>query len=225
MSLLVVGCGGGGGGGSASNAPVSSTLDFPFLTAYTSFVASGYSKNYTVSGTCSGSATETVSGANGSSTFEGQSGRLSAVSTVTFNLSNCSNGASGGSSGGTQTAFYDTNYQLLGYNFPGEEYGVFGTVNIPSTVRVGNTAVFTTASLFTDSSKSTSSGRRELSYVVEPDTATTALINLISRNYNTSNQLLSTTQTRYRISSTGPLEAVSTDIQYSTTSNARLILQ
>ena len=62
-----------------------------------------------------------------------------------------------------------------------------------------------------------------LSYVVEADTANTAIVNLISKAYNTANQPLFTQQGRYRIAADGTLSVMTIDIQYSTTSTTHLI--
>jgi len=88
---------------------------------------------------------------------------------------------------------------------------------------VGGTAVLGTETLYTDSTKSTPNGRVDLSYVVEADTATTAIINLISKNYNASGTLTATEQNRYRINATGTLTPTVFDIQYSNGSTTHLI--
>ena len=88
---------------------------------------------------------------------------------------------------------------------------------------MGDTAVYATLTTYTDSTKTVTTGQRILSYVVEADTADTAIVNLISKGYNTSNQLLFTQQSRLRISASGALTAVSIDVQYSTTSTNHLV--
>lgn len=213
----LVGCGGGGGG---TTAAVVTTVAFPLKSAFTASTAAGFSKNFTVSGTCSGTASVTRSAAAGGATFEG-SAALSAVSTVTSNYSNCTPASSASSS----TGYFDSNYVPLGFS-SASEYGVFATPpNIPTTVSVGSTALLGSENIYTNSTKSTLSGRSDFSFVVEADTASTAIVNLISKRYNTSNQLLYTEQTRYRIAATGPLTPVSIDIQFATTSTTRLVLQ
>jgi len=54
------------------------------------------------------------------------------------------------------------------------------------------------------------------SYVVEADTATTAIVNLIGKIYTAAGTLSATEQDRYRIAATGALVPVSADILYST---------
>ena len=94
---------------------------------------------------------------------------------------------------------------------------------MPATASVGSTGVVANLTVYTDSTKAVVSGQRQLSYVVEADTSTTAIVNLITRSYNASNQLLFTQQSRFRIGATGPVTAVSIDVQYSTTSTNRLV--
>lgn len=61
------------------------------------------------------------------------------------------------------------------------------------------------------------------SYVVETDTATSAIVNLIAKNYNAAGTLTATEQTRYRIASTGALTPTSTDIQAANGSTNRFV--
>jgi hypothetical protein len=107
----------------------------------------------------------------------------------------------------------------------GVNYGVFLTpLAIPTSVTVGGTAVLGTETLYTDSTKSTPNGRTDLSYVVEADTSTTAIINVIFKGYNTGGTLTSTEQDRYRITATGTLTPTTVDIQYSNGSTTHLVL-
>jgi len=90
-------------------------------------------------------------------------------------------------------------------------------------VAVGNTAQFAVADVYTSNTKATRIGTTNISYVIEADSATTAIVNVIAKRYNTSSQLLFTQQTRYRINASGQLTALSKDVQYSTTSTAHLL--
>ncbi|MFM6990817.1 MAG: hypothetical protein ACKOWD_05870 [Rhodoferax sp.] len=219
LSLVVLtACGGGGGGGTPP--PVSSTLSFPMLSGYRALVANGASHNFTISGTCTGSGNHTVGAANIPTTFEG-SYALSGASTWTMNLTACSVS----SLASTATTYYDSNYQPRGFYSVGNNYGVYLTApTIPATVMVGNTGTIGTEALYTNSSKTVGNGTNVLSYVVEPDTANTAIINLISRAYNAGGTLIATEQDRYRIDAAGNLTPVSADIQYSYTSTTHLVL-
>jgi len=222
ISLLLVACGGGGGGGSSSSAnsgPVVSTNTFPLASGYRSLVAAGQSVRFNSSGTCSGTFSSVSAPANISTTFEGQPA-LSGSRVASFSFTNCTPS----SAVATQTSYYDTNYIPKGFSIQGGDYGVYArTPNIPTTVRVGDVVVVGTINLYTSSAKNASAGRIDSSFVIEPDTATTAIVNVIDKTYNTSNVLTSTEQDRYRIQANGALTAISYDILYS--NGTHLILQ
>lgn len=216
---LLVGCG-GGGGSTGSAAPVASTLAFPLQSGYHTLVANGLTKSFTISGTCSGSGNKSSSPANTAATFEGASA-LASTSTTTMSFTNCTPA----SVASTSTVYSDTNYNPRGFNSVGVNYAVYLTpLVIPATVSVGNTAVLGTQTLYTDSTKSASGGRVDQSFVVEADTASTAIVNLISKVYNASGILTGTEQDRYRISSVGTLTPTVFDIQYSNGSTTHLVL-
>ena len=233
--LLAVGvsaCGGGGGGGGspAPSGPVTSTLSFPLRSGLNTRTANGHTTTLTANGTpatettdglCSGTISGTTGPANGGAIFEGAPA-LSAVSVTTFSFSNCEPA----SDATTATDYYDSNYLPLGYNIQGGSYGVFLVPPIiPNSVKVGDVAIVGTITLFTNSTKMVGDGREDLSFVVEPDTADTAIVNVIFKSYNSSSQLLVTEQDRYRITSTGALTLVSIDVQFSTTSTTHLVFR
>jgi hypothetical protein len=107
------------------------------------------------------------------------------------------------------------NLTPIGIVTPGSEYEKFQALPtaLPATAKVGDTASYGTLLSYTDSTKTTSTGSRVISYVVESDTSTTAIVNLISKSYDTSNRLLFTQQSRYRIGASGPLTPISIEIQ------------
>jgi hypothetical protein len=221
--LALAGCGGGGGGSSASNtetaaSTTASTATFPLRSAYQALVGQSEVNSFSISGTCSGSATETRSAAT-AATFEGTPG-VSTTTTLTGSYSNCTPA----SFAGTSISYYDTNYKPVGSEVPGTDYAVYSTSNdLPTSVKVGDTAQFASVDVYSSSTKQVRNGTRVLSYTVEADSSSTAIVNLIAKGYNASNQLLYTQQSRYRINTSGQLTAVSKDIQYSTTSTSRMV--
>lgn len=220
--LLTAAC--GGGGGDAGTAPAPATTAFTFQAAFGTYALTGSTTNYSVSGICSGSATLTEAPAI-TATFEGIGG-YSVDEVATITLSNCTPSNGAGTSTTRSTTYYDGNFSPLGSSTPGEEYERLQTapVPLPATVRVGDTAQIGTLTLYADSTKSTVTGSRALSYVVEVDSTTSAIVNLIVREYDTSNRLLYTQQTRYRITSDGVLSPVSIGIQDATGSTTGLLL-
>ena len=223
FSLLLAACGGGGGGGSSSGGgstgPVASTNAFPLASGYQSLIAAGQSVRFNSSGTCNGTFSNISAPANIATTFAGQPA-LSGSRVVSISFTNCTPS----STTTTETSYYDTNYLPKGFSIQGGNYAVYAsTPNIPSTVHVGDVVVVGSINLYTSSAKTTSAGRVDESFVIEPDTATTAIVNVIDKTYDTSNVLTSTEQDRYRMQANGALTAISYDILYS--SGTHLILQ
>ena len=220
--LSACGSGGGGGGPAAPSGPVASAQSFPLQSAYKALIASGSTRTATISGTCSGTATFTTTPATGGATFENTPGRLSATSTQTTNLTNCTPASN------TQnlTEYYDTNYVPLGFNISGGDYGVFLTPPLfPASVTVGNTGTIGTDNIYTNSTTLVPAGTQVISYVIEADTASTAIVSLILRSFNTANVLTATQNSRYRIAVTGPLIYVSFDALIANGSTTHMVYQ
>ena len=192
---------------------------FPLRDAYQAYVSAGSTTNFTVSGTCSGSATQTMSPTS-PTTFEGAPAFV-ATQTMSVALSNCTPATTAVSVLG----YYDSNYTPSGVVVPGVEYASFLSKpqSLPDAVKVGDTAVFATLTVYSSSAKTTITGQRVLSYVIETDTATTAIVRLIIRSYSATNALQFTQQSMYRIGEDGSLTILSIDIQYSGGSTTHLI--
>jgi len=216
LSLVFTSC---GGGGSASTGTVTSTLSFPLDSGLRDSVINGSLTSYTVSGTCSGTA-NSINSTPISATFESVSG-VSTVSTMNIGFTNCTPSYISG----TSTDYYDTNYIPLGTIVTGSKYEVLlAPPTIPVSVKVGDMGTIGTINDYTDSTKSAPDGHDVISYVVEPDTADTAIVNLIDKYYDVGGILTSTSQDRYRIVANGTLTPVSSDIQYANGSTLHLIL-
>jgi hypothetical protein len=211
--MTLAACGGGG-----SSTTPSTTTTYPLRSGYQNLISQSEVNSFSISGTCTGTATETRSAAV-PATFEGTAG-VSTTATVSISLSNCTPA----SSAGTSIGYYDTNYKPLGIVMPGSEYAVYSISNLPVSAKVGDTAQLGTADVYSSSTKQVKTGTRILSYAIEADSDSSAIINLIAKAYNTSNQLLYTQQSRYRINTSGQLTAVSTDIQYSTNSTLHVVM-
>ncbi|CAG4884403.1 protein of unknown function [Georgfuchsia toluolica] len=210
LLITLSGCGGGGGGGGGSRGPVASTLSFPLQTGYKALIVNGLTKSFTVTGSCTGSGTHSTSPANTAATFEGVAG-LSATTTLTMSLSNCTPA----SITDTTLDYYDSNYVPLGNSDVAVGYDVWLTPpSMPTSVTVGATGTIGTKTFYTDSTKATGDGKQITTYVIEADTANTAIVNLISNIYDASDTLIATEQDRYRIDAAGTLTPISADILY-----------
>lgn len=217
-TVALVACGGGGGGGGDSAAPA--VTSFPLLAGYKALTAAGGTNNYAVTGSCSGSAT-IADGVAVAASFEGVNG-YSTTSTATVNVTNCTPASNSSSN----TTYYDANYTPLGSSTPGSEYAKVVTVPppLPASVKVGDAGAYATLTVYADGTKATVTGSRTFSFAVEADTPSTAIVNLIAKDYDTSNTLLFTQQSRYRIAADGKLTSTTIDLQYSTTSTFHLLL-
>lgn len=211
--MTLAACGGGGGDSTTPNTATA----YPLRSGYQNLISQSEINNFSISGTCTGTATETRN-AVVAATFEGTPG-VSTTTTLTGSYSNCTPA----SFAGTSLSYFDTNYKPLGSAIAGTDYAVYSVSDLPISVKVGDTAQLGTADVYSTNTKQVKTGTRTLSYAVETDGNSTAIVNLITKAYNASNQLLFTQQSRYRINSSGQLTAVSKDIQYSTTSSAHLL--
>jgi len=212
------GCGGGGGGGAPSG-PVTSTLSFPFSSAENTLIQNGWTKTFSVAGTCSGTGSLTATPATTPATFEGAAA-LSNAETITISFTNCTPA----SAASTAASYYNSNYVPLGLSIVGSVYGVYLTPpTIPTSVTVGGTGVIGTVTLYTDSTKATPSGREDISYVIQADTSTTAIVDKIIKTYNAAGTLTQTAQGYSRIAMTGAETPLSMDTQAANGSSTHLV--
>lgn len=198
---------------------VGSALKFPLALAYRARVAAGSSERLAVSGSCSGKATITE-GVPVSVNFEGAAA-LASSQTALLNFADCSPNASSVSG----TNYYDATFGILGSITVGQEYAkVTGTAAaLPTLVQVGDSGSVATLNLFTDNSKSVSTGRRQLTYLLEADSPNTAIVNFVARTYSPTDQLVSTQQSRYRIQIDGGLKLVSIEFQGAAPGSLRVV--
>lgn len=216
-ATLLAGCGGGGSDSSGTSPPLTvpaATTSFPLQAGYQARIKAGSNDDFTVTGPCAG----TANISNGAATpivFEGSPG-FAATQSATFILINCPRTVLSG------TSYFDATYAPLGSSTTGAVYekSLTAPVAFPASVKVGDTATVATFTRYADSTNPVVTGQRVLSYVVEADSANTAIINLISKTYDTATpaQLLVTQQSRYRIAADGSLSIITIDNQFSTTS-------
>jgi len=219
MTLFLVGLTACGGGGGASD-PVTSSNSFDIRAGSARLVANGATTTLAVSGACSGTYSQIISPVTTRTTFNG-SAALSGDFAFTANYSNCTPATSSG----TTTVYYDTNFVQIGYDSGSGGYGIWSAIEpLPTAAKVGDVGFVGIINKYRNSTKSTYTGKQEISYVIEPDTDTTAVANLIYTTYNTSNALTSTEQVRYRVAADGSLSLISKDIQNATGSNSRFIM-
>jgi hypothetical protein len=206
ITLLLTAC--GGGDGSGSTAPVSSTETFQLRTAWVNYITDTRSLPFTVTGMASGtpvtgSGTMTQ-GSLSSTVFESRSA-LSKTSVITGSVSG------GGQTyplGITTTSYIDSNYNPLGSNGPEYVVTTSGS-SIPLTARVNDTGIWYQSVRYTSSSKTSRLGTATTSFVLEPDTASSALLKIVQVEKDTFGTTTSTNTLTFRITPAGGLTRLS----------------
>jgi hypothetical protein len=220
MSLALTACGGGGGGGASG--PVASTNAFDIQAGWSRLVAAGYTKTLTISGSCTGTFIITEGAANSGATFE-NAPALSNNSVTNMTLTNCTPA----SSIDTEVSYYDSNYRPLGYSTVGGDYAVWsGTPVLPTAAKVGDVSTVGSADRYTDSTKGTSAGRQDATLVMEADSATTAVANLIVKYYSAApyNRLDQTVQRKFRVAADNSLTLIAVDVQFANGTQTHLVM-
>ena len=198
-AALLTACGGGGGGGSGTTAPVASSQTFNLQAAYKSYYAATASYKFNITGTygaypVSGSGTVVI-GAVTSGTFEGQPAlqqTMTEIGSFTANNQTIPLATSA-------ISWLDTNYMPRGSSGGSEYIVVDGTATIPTAAKINDTGSIYTAKRYTTSAKTSLVGTRTVTYVVEADTGSTALVTLISVDKNNSGTVTATYTDQYRV--------------------------
>lgn len=202
VGAALVGCGGGGGGGGGGT--VTSTETFQLATALTNYVTSTASYRGTISGTALGAAVtgtvQVTQGALGTATFEGRSVNSKVTSITGTVVANGANTPVTESS----TMYFDSTYTPLGRTGKNDyEVVVAGSVTIPMTVKVNDTGALYTLNRYATSAKITRMGTTQVTYVIEPDTASTAILKLIETEKDTSNKTKSIETVSFQLTPSG----------------------
>ncbi len=206
LALTLAACGGGGGGGSSgAPASVSSTETFQFWQGWVNYASTSSSRNFTVSGTLSGSAVTgsgtSTAGNLTSTTFEGAAA-MSRTTAVTGTLTG--NGVTVPYND-TATSYLDSNYLPRGFS-NSSEYGVIsGNATIPQTARVNDAGTLYTFNRYTSSAKTTPLGTMVVSYAIQPDTASSALLKIIVVRRNNFGQVETSGAQTMRMTPSGQL--------------------
>ena len=230
-SVLIGGCGGGGdstGSISSNLTPPSSVVasknTFDFQAGWRAFLQAAYTKSLSVSGSCTGTMTYRHSATSQPSEFN-YSDLSFPHPTGTSNPGYVVNhtqqteavlkGCIITSSSSINTAYFDgLTYSPFGY-IGGTAYNgatsykstfreFSNRVVLPNTIKVGVTGSVGTSNIYGLSNfkkDGISQGKVDVTYVIEPDTAMTAIINIISKGYDINNTMTLMDQTRYLIDS------------------------
>jgi len=198
LSVLLTGCGGGG-----SDAPSTpTTVNFPFKAAYDSFIRKSSSANFSITGSCNGSGSETW-GAPVSSNLYGATYSRTRITSLVY--SNCT-----GSGVTTANAYYDTNFNLLAVVADNGNYSERVVINQrPINVKVGDTMQLATIKIYSNSFKNLLLNNANLSFTIENEGGSSVIVNYVAQFYKSSGALEQTAQERVRLTSSGDLTPVS----------------
>ena len=196
------------GGGSQPQSKVVSTNVFNLKAAVASFASSPFQKNYGVTAvknglTASGSGSITQ-GSPQSATFEGVSG----FKVVTTSLGSVSLNGSSTSLDGSGTDYYDSNYNYLGTDGASSYTVVDGQANFPTAIKVGDTGELFTAKQYSNSTKSSLTETRKVTYLIEADTSTTVILSVIYADQTSYGTKTSQNTDQYRISADNKLTPI-----------------
>lgn len=213
LAALLGACGGSGGDAAPTAPPAVVGPSFPLKSAYSALTATAFTKSFAVSGTCSGTASFAKAAAVAGAVFQSTAG-LSEASSLTLVLNGCTIRTSSSLS----YVYYDASYTPVGITYPGSYAAYLAPASIPASVVVGDVGTIGTANSYQDFTKSVALGKDVLSYIVEGDSASTAdaataIVNLVTKHFDATNVLTSTTQVRYRIGANGALTLISIDIE------------
>lgn len=198
LSLLVAisaigltACGGGGGGGSSSSTPApANATTVPLLAAIQNSVNNSQALNFNVTGFWNTS-NNTLTGAGSRTVSAGVS---AIVGGVTYTKVSGTTTGSATATDGTVLNLNDSSAEYLNpttfatvIDDSGNPYAVFAAYTYPTNVSVGDNGQYTTATLYSDSTKTTVTGSATLTYQVLANDSTSVLVKVITDVYNTSN--------------------------------------
>ena len=196
VTATLVACGGGGDSGPA--APVASQNTYALKTLLANATNDRRTLSWTLTGTLSGVAAtgsgNVSQGALNPVVFEGKSA-LAKTITVTGTI------AGNGTTiplNSTSTSYLDSNYSPLG-TLSDEYRVVIGTPNIPESIKVGDTGTVYQANRYQSINKTVLLGTEAVSFVLEADTATTALLKIIAIGKDNSGKQTQSTSITFRV--------------------------
>jgi len=207
---VIAGCGGSDDSPPPPPTPVVTT--FPVFQSFVNALNRSETKAFSVSAiisgvTVSGSGTATFGNLT-SATFEGRSA-LAKTTVVTGTLTG------GGQSlpyGGTSATYVDSSYQPLGQS-TASLYGVVsGPVTIPQTASVNSTGRLYEFNRYTNSTKTVRLGTATVEFALQQETASTAILKLVTTNKSTTGALEGTVVENYRLTATADATRISEQI-------------
>jgi len=182
---------------------------YDIKTAFQNRIIKGASKTFNVTGDCKGTFSQTDSPA--AKTIWNNQTVYAVGNTNIPSIPNCSLGFS---STQTSITYYDLDFVDLAKFHSDGSYSEFVKSPRPNSVTVGDSGTLGTWTHWNNTGKTNLYERDVMSYVIEPNTSSSVIVNLIDRTYDSNNQLEITSQLRFRLDSTGTLDWYSVTIDF-----------
>jgi len=182
---------------------------YDIKTAFQNRLLKGANKTFNVTGDCKGTLSQTDSPA--AKTIWNNQTVYAVGNTNIPTIPNCSLGFSG-----TQTSitYYDLDFVELAKFHSDGSYSEFVKSPRPTAVTVGDSGTLGTWTHWNNTGKTNIYEKDVMSYVIEPDTNTSVILNLIDRTYDNNNLLEITSQLRYRLNTAGNFEWISATVDF-----------
>jgi peptidyl-prolyl cis-trans isomerase A (cyclophilin A) len=202
-------CGGGGGSGGSSGGAVASGNSFNLQAGMQRLRSSGLSANFAVTDSCSGSYAVVQSAALADSRLA--TATSSAVSYATANYSDCRPNTESSA----WTDYFNANGMLVARTGLNHYTVPTSAETYPTAAKVGDAGLVLNTQEFSDSNLSTLTGSTVVSYALDADTGSTAILSLTTKTYDTATPaaLVRTALSRYRVAADGSLNWLSQDLR------------
>lgn len=201
-------CGGGGGGSSAD--PVRSTETFQIRHAYIELLKPSQ-HTFNVSGTSTKNGNVVALSGNGVVTYSDLvsgtfGGNVAFVQTTSITGNVAGNGQNLPLAD-TSNTYYDSSNVTLGTTRASSYYerDINSVALPPLTANVGDSGALWTLNAYSNSTKSLSTGKTVFSYVIEADTANTALLKVITNVFDASSTKIGNGVAVFRITPAGEI--------------------
>jgi len=105
----------------------------------------------------------------------------------------------------TNVTYFDSNYKPLGATSATGYCIVTSSNPIPTTAKIGDNGIWYLSTCYTDSTKRIKAGTGNLSYVLEPDTQTSAILKLIGKAVDNFGNTVASGSSSFRITANGEI--------------------
>ena len=184
------------------------SLSYDFNAAKKSMLLKGVSKTFNITGDCNATFSRFDSPAT-RTVWNGQSVYAVGTTEIVNMPASCPLGSAGSY---TSVTYYDLDFAELAKLDSDGYYSEYKPTSTPAPLNalvVGDTGVMGTWLRWNNASRTTLVGSEIWSFIIEPDSPTSIIFNLIDRTFDNQNTLKNTVQIRYRIFSNQDFEVVS----------------